>query len=76
MRRKLTITLDAEVYDGLQSVVGARRIGRFIEEVIRPHVVQPNLEREYAEMAQHEEQEREALEWAEGVIGDVADDAG
>jgi hypothetical protein len=74
MRKKLTITLDADVYQGLHAVAGARKIGRFIEDKIRPHVLQPNLEHEYAEMARDEGQEREALEWAEGVIGDVADE--
>lgn len=35
-----------------------------------------NLERQYTEMAENEEEEREALEWTEAVIGDVADEAG
>ncbi len=33
------------------------------------------LEAEYAEMAADTEAEAEALEWIEGVIGDVADDS-
>ena len=75
MRKKLTITVEADVYEGLHSVVGPRRIGQFIEEMIRPHVVPPNLEREYAEMSRDEEAEREALEWPEGVVGEVSDEA-
>jgi mRNA-degrading endonuclease toxin of MazEF toxin-antitoxin module len=31
MPRKLTITVDAEVYDGLQCVIGRRRISRFLK---------------------------------------------
>jgi hypothetical protein len=30
MPKKLTITVDAEVYDGLHSVIGRRRISRFL----------------------------------------------
>ena len=29
MAKKLTITVDADVYDGLHSVIGRRRISRF-----------------------------------------------
>jgi hypothetical protein len=36
---KLTITLDATVYDELSKVIGRRRISRFIEEVARPHLL-------------------------------------
>ncbi len=36
MQKKLTITLDERVYRGLHTVVGRRRISRFIEELVRP----------------------------------------
>ena len=51
MSRKLTITLDDEVYQGLYEKVGARRIAGFIQELVRPYVVDPDLEASYAEMA-------------------------
>jgi hypothetical protein len=76
MRRKLTITLDEEVYDGLHRVVGRRHVSRFLAELARPHVVQDNLEAGYRAMAADEEQEREALEWIEGVIADLANEPG
>ena len=75
MRRKLTITIDEQVYDGLYRVVGPRRISSFIEDLVRPHVLYPDLEAAYAEMAKGEEQEATALEWAEATAGDVADEA-
>ena len=43
MLKKLTITIDAEVYDGLHSVVGRRRISRFLNDLARPHVVGQSL---------------------------------
>lgn len=76
MQKKLTITIDEEVYEGLHRVVGRRRISKFVEDLVRPHVALPNLEAAYAEMAQDEVREAEAREWAEGLIGDVSDDAG
>ncbi|MBL8796737.1 MAG: addiction module antitoxin [Planctomycetia bacterium] len=72
MQKKLTITLDQQVYDGLHKVVGRRRISKFIETLIRPHVVEADLDAAYREMAQDQEREAEALEWAEGTCGDVA----
>ena len=76
MRRKLTITVEEEVYDGLHRVIGRRRISRFLSDLARPHVVLDSLEAGYRAMAADEEHEREALEWIESVIGDVADDPG
>ena len=74
MQKKLTITIDQDVYEGLYTVVGARRISRFIEELVRPYVITPDLDAAYAEMAADEVQEAEALAWAEATIGDVGDE--
>ncbi len=74
-QRKLTITIDEQVYEGLYRVVGPRKISSFIEELVRPHITYPDLERAYAEMAQNKVRESEALEWAEGTLGDIADEA-
>lgn len=73
MQRKLTITIDERVYKGLYRVVGPGRISRFIEDLVRPHVMHPDLEAAYQQMAQDEERESVALEWAEATVGDVGD---
>lgn len=73
--KKLTITIDDRVYEGLHAVIGRRRISRFIESLVRPHVVQQELESAYRAMAKEESREREALEWSEATLGDVADEA-
>ncbi len=44
MHKKLTITVDERVYAGLHTVVGRRRINRFIESLVRPHVIGKDLE--------------------------------
>ena len=74
MQKKLTITIDEEVYKGLHAVIGRGRISRFLEDLARPHVVSRELEAAYKEMAGDEVREVEAEEWAEGLIGDVADE--
>jgi len=74
MQKKLTITVEKQVYDGLRRVVGRRRISRFVESVVRPHVIVTDLETDYRRMAREEAREKEALEWAEATIGDVADE--
>ncbi|HJT76989.1 MAG TPA: hypothetical protein VJ739_07270 [Gemmataceae bacterium] len=73
MRKKLTITLDERVYEGLLAVVGRRRISWFIESLVRPHVIGRHLEAGYAQMAKDEAHEAEALEWAEDTVGHIAD---
>ena len=74
MQKKLTITVDRRVYDGLHTVVGRRRISQFIESLVRPYVVGKDLEVAYQQMAQEEAREVEALDWAEATVGDVADE--
>ena len=71
MQKKLTITIDKQVYDGLYKVIGSRRISRFIEDLVRPHVMPADLEESYKEMAQDEARESEALQWAEALVGDI-----
>jgi hypothetical protein len=72
MQKKLTITVDARVYEGLHAVVGRRHISRFIESLVRPYVVGKDLEVAYQQMGREEAREAEALEWAEATVGDVA----
>jgi hypothetical protein len=74
MRKKLTVTIDAEVYEGLRKNIGTRKISRFIEELVRPHVIQPNLETAYAEMGKDKKREKKALEWAEMTFKDLTDE--
>ena len=73
MHKKMTITLDEEVYDALHRVVGRGNISQFIEDLARPHVLKEDLASAYRAMAADNEREAEAMEWIEGVIGDVSD---
>jgi len=74
VHRKLTITLDDQVYEGLHQIIGRGNISRFIESLVRPHVVATNLEAAYRRMGEDEPRETEAVEWAEAMLEDVRDE--
>ena len=74
MQKKLTLTVDEQVYAGLHRVIGARKISRFVEDLVRPHVVRMGLREAYKEMAADEAREAGALDWAEETCGDIADE--
>jgi predicted CopG family antitoxin len=73
MHKRMTITLDEDVYDGLVRVIGRRKISQFLEDLARPHVMQDDLTSAYQAMAADMDREKEALEWSNALIGDVAD---
>lgn len=74
VHKKMTITLDEAVYDGLYRKVGKRRMSRFIENLVRPHVLDTALDKGYAAMAADEEREAEAREWCKALAGDLVDE--
>jgi hypothetical protein len=74
MQKKLTITVDAEVYNGLHSVIGRRRISRFLNDLARPLVVGNDLAAGYAAMAADEAREADAEAWTEALVTDVANE--
>jgi hypothetical protein len=75
MQKKLTLTIDEEVYDGLRKRIGPRKISKFVEDLVRPHVLYPDLDADYARMAKDEEREKEALEWSEMTPKDADNEA-
>jgi hypothetical protein len=76
MQKKLTLTMDREVYFGLHKVIGPRKISKFVEELVRPHVIKQELESAYKDMAKDRAREKEALEWSEAALGDIAHEKG
>jgi predicted CopG family antitoxin len=73
MQKRMTISIDETVYDGLVRVVGRRKISRFLENLARPHVAQDDLAEAYQAMAADTARESEALEWSNALVGDVND---
>ena len=70
MQKRMNITMDEAVYEGLVRVVGRRKISGFLESLARPHVVTDDLAEGYKAMGQDELREQEALAWSEALIGD------
>ena len=72
MHKKMTITLEEDVYDGLYRTVGKRKMSQFIEDLLRPHVLNDALDDGYKAMAADKEREEEAMEWCNGIAEDMA----
>ena len=70
--KKLTLTIDDDVYAGLHSHIGAGRISRFVNDLVRPLVIADALDDAYAAMALDDEREQEADAWSEALLGDAA----
>ena len=70
MQKRMTITMDEAVYEGLVRVVGRRKISGFLESLARPHVVTDKLAKGYKAMGQDEQREQEAKAWTVALIGD------
>ena len=67
IKTKVTLMLDAQVYEGLKAKVGGRGIGAYLSQLARPFVVSDDLEAGYKTMAADEARNKEAQEWIEGI---------
>jgi predicted CopG family antitoxin len=74
MHKRMTITLDEAVYEGLYRTIGKRRMSQFIEDLVRPHVLDSALDDGYRAMAADKEREKAASEWCNALAGDMADE--
>ena len=75
MQRKLTITLDEVVYEGMYRMIGKRRISKFIEDLVRPHVMDSSLDEGYIAMASDNLREAEAAEWCNALARDMTNES-
>jgi predicted CopG family antitoxin len=71
MHKKMTISLDEAVYEGLYRTIGKRRMSQFIEDLLRPHVLDTSLDAGYQAMAADKEREIEAEEWCDALAKDM-----
>ena len=70
MSKKLTLSVSDAFYEGLYSVAGKGNIGHYIEEMLSPHILQKDIDLGYAAMAKDEQQNKEAEEWCENLLGE------
>jgi hypothetical protein len=55
--------------------VGKRKLSQFTEDLLRPHVMDSNLDAGYSAMAASGEREAEALTWSNALARDMIDEA-
>ncbi|GHV25752.1 hypothetical protein AGMMS4952_04330 [Spirochaetia bacterium] len=80
MLREMTIRVDEALYETLQPMVEHQTIGTFLSEFVKvwdpqPEYTQTELEAGYRAMAADEEYEQDAMEWCNGLMGGVDDEA-
>jgi predicted CopG family antitoxin len=61
MQKKLTLSINAEIYEALHKMAGKRKIGRFIENLVRPYIASSDGLHERT--APEEEPETTILSW-------------
>lgn len=71
MHKQMTITLDEDVYEGLYRTVGKRKMSQFIEDLLRPHVMDTSLDKGYRAMAADTAREDAALTWCNALSGEI-----
>ncbi|MFA6033223.1 MAG: addiction module antitoxin [Myxococcota bacterium] len=74
MVRKITISMEPAVYDGLHRVIGVGRISAFINEIAKPFVVKEGLASAYKDMAADKTRELEAHDWVENLASGGTDE--
>lgn len=75
IHKRMTISIDESVYDGLVRIIGRRKISQFLEDLARPHVVKNDLDSGYRAMAKDKNRELEASQWCDSLIGDIANES-
>jgi hypothetical protein len=80
MLRELTLNVEESLYNTLLPMVEKQTIGNLLAEFVQtrfPHCTytQTELEAGYKAMAADTEYEREAMEWCNGLMGGIDDEA-
>lgn len=70
-KKKVTLMLDTQVYEALVKKFGARGMGEYISNLVRPRIVAADLEAGYKAMAEDKEYEAQAKEWIEGTVSEI-----
>ena len=59
----------------LYLAIGKRRMSQFIENLLRPHVMDSALDEGYRAMASDKQREAAAMEWTSALAKDMAEEA-
>ena len=72
MHKRMTITLDEAVYDGLYRTIGKRQMS---QDLVRPYVVSEAPDAGYQAIANDSLREKDASEWINALNKDMNDEA-
>jgi predicted HicB family RNase H-like nuclease len=76
MSKRMTITLDESLYEGLHLAAGKRGASRLIQDLLRQHLAAGGtLDEGYRAMAADTERETDAQVWCQALAQDMADEA-
>ena len=74
MQRKITLSIEEEIYRKLRFLIPKRKMSKFVEEAIKEKIGRLKLEEPIEEgfkmMGKDKEREKEALEWSEAEISE------
>lgn len=75
MHKRMTISIDETVYEGLIRVIGRRKISQFLEALARRTSSTTTSSPDSRPWLPIRHGEREALAWSNALIGDAIDEA-
>jgi len=74
MQRKVTLSIEEEIYRKLRFLIPKRKMSKFVEEAIKEKIERLKLEEPIEEgfkmMGKDKEREKEALEWSEAGMSE------
>lgn len=74
MQRKITLSIEEEIYRKLRFLIPKRKMSKFVEEALKEKIERLKLEEPIEEgfkmMGKDKEREKEALEWSEAGISE------
>lgn len=74
MQRKITLSIEEEIYRKLRFLIPKRKMSKFVEEALKEKIERLKLEEPIEEgfkmMGKDKEREKEALEWSEAGMSE------
>ena len=74
MQRKITLSIEGEIYRKLRFLIPKRKMSKFVEEALKEKIERLKLEEPIEEgfkmMGKDKEREKEALEWSEAGMSE------
>ena len=76
MQRKITLSIEEEIYRKLRFLIPKRKMSKFVEEALKEKIerlkveIEEPIEEGFKMMGKDKEREKEALEWSEAGMSE------